>query len=299
MLKSQFLYLLTLSILVSAGCELYPQNEFEEDYVIESYLVANRKLPQVRISKTVPIDSLYDFSDVAVVSANMEIRLLDESGDIEETFDYGIQSEGIYVTGSTHKVLPRRTYQLHVTFQDAPNEIQARTVVPGQFQTLGTTVDSIDYQAPEQIIYNTTRSYYPNRQSYFIFSLEALQPEPGTLTPFYADLLNNDDTDLSDFYSNSSGIINEENYEENEDNTLTLRVPWIAVAFYGDNYVIANAIDDNMYDFYRTQDVQGGGSTLPPGEFQNVIYNVEGGIGVFGSMASDTVRVYIRRNEDQ
>ncbi|MDZ7690737.1 MAG: DUF4249 family protein [Balneolaceae bacterium] len=298
MIKSSIPAFVILLLLSAAGCELYPQDEFEEDYVVESYLVANRPLPQIRISKTTPIDSMYDFTDAAVTSAEVEVRLLDENGNADETFEYGIQSTGVYVTGSSHRVLPRRRYELYVTFRDAPDEIRAQTFVPGQFGSVGNTVDSIAYQDPAQIVINTSRSYYPNRQSFFIFSVVALQPEPGTLTPFYADQLNNEDTELSNFYTNSSGIINEQNYEENENNTLTLRVPWLAVAFYGDTYIIANAIDDNMYDFYRTQDVQGGGSTLPPGEFQNVIYNVEGGIGVFGSMASDTVRVYIRRNEN-
>ncbi len=53
----------------------------------------------------------------------------------------------------------------------------------------------------------------------------------------------------------------------------------------------------NMYDFYRSRDIQGGGSTLSPGEFQNVIYNIDGGIGVFGSMASDTVLVTVLKGQ--
>jgi len=48
-----------------------------------------------------------------------------------------------------------------------------------------------------------------------------------------------------------------------------------------------------MYDFLRSQSVQTGGSTLSPGEIQNIDYNVEGGIGIFGSMASDTIAVNI------
>jgi hypothetical protein len=67
------------------------------------------------------------------------------------------------------------------------------------------------------------------------------------------------------------------------------------VAFYEDNLIVANTIDDNVYDFIRSQETQLGGSTLSPGEIQNVIYNIEGGIGVFGALASDTVQVYIKR----
>lgn len=294
-------HLKTISIafvcVILMGCELYPQDEFEEDYVVESYLVANRTLPQVRISKTVPVDQEYNYRDAAVNDANVEVRLMDQSGEeVEQQFQYGRQSDGVYVTNSPHKVLPQREYQLHVTFSNSDKEVLGSTLVPGEFTSENMSGDTVRYQDPEQVTINTTRSFYPGRQSFFIFTVEALEPEEEDLTPFYADQVDND-AEVNDFYSNSSGIINEENYEENEDGTLTLRLPWLAVAFYEENYIIASAIDDNMYDFYRTQDVQGGGSTLPPGELQNVIYNLEGGIGVFGSMASDTVRVFFSRNQ--
>lgn len=295
---AKFASLASLIILLFVGgCELYPQDEFEEDYVVESYLVANRTLPQVRISKTVPVDERYNFTDAAVNDANIEVRLLDESGEgIEQRFPFRRQSAGIYVAIGPHKVLPEREYQLHVAFSNSDKEITGTTFVPGDFITQ-TEVDSILYQDPQQVTISTTKSFYPGRQSFFIFTVEALKPVPDDLTPFYADQVNNQDTEIANFYTNSSGIVNEENYDVNDDGTSTLRLPWLAVAFYKENYIIASAIDDNMYDFYRSQDVQTGGSTLPPGELQNVIYNLEGGIGVFGSLASDTVEVYIKRNE--
>lgn len=49
-----------------------------------------------------------------------------------------------------------------------------------------------------------------------------------------------------------------------------------------------------MYDFVRSESVQLGGSTLSPGEIQNVITHVEGGLGIFGSLASDTIQTYIK-----
>lgn len=93
----------------------------------------------------------------------------------------------------------------------------------------------------------------------------------------------------------SSGIINDRNYQHNTDGNTQLRVPWLAVAFYDNNDVIVNAIDDNMYHFLRSQDVQTGDNDIAPGEMQNIRYNVTGGIGIFGSMSSDTNRVFIKR----
>ncbi|MDX1636828.1 MAG: DUF4249 family protein [Balneolaceae bacterium] len=296
----KYLTPIPMLLFLFAGCELYPQDEFEEDYVVEAYLVANRQLPQVRLSTTAPAEAKYQFSDVAIDDADVEVRLLDEDdGSIERRFPYVRRSIGVYVTNIRHEVLPTREYQLSVRFSNTEDSLTATTFVPGEFGAQGATADSIAYQDPAQIVINTSRSFYPSRQAFFIFSVDAIDPQPEKLTPFYNDQVNEQDEDIRSFYTNSSGIVNEENYEFNDDGTITLRVPWLAVAFYEDNFIIANAIDDNMYDFYRTQDVQGGGSTLPPGEFQNIIYNVEGGIGVFGSLASDTVRVFVKRNSQE
>ncbi|MEX0929546.1 MAG: hypothetical protein WDZ53_09085, partial [Balneolales bacterium] len=108
------------------------------------------------------------------------------------------------------------------------------------------------------------------------------------LTPFWQ----NAENDQNSFEIINSGIINQENYViENE--ALVLRYPWIGIAYYGPNEINTYAIDDNVYDFYRSQSVQLGGSTLSPGEIPNIIYNVDGGIGLFGGMAGAGVRIFI------
>ena len=59
----------------------------------------------------------------------------------------------------------------------------------------------------------------------------------------------------------------------------------IAVAFYGDALVGTAAVDDALYDFMRYQGVQTNGSTLSPGEIPNVLDHINGGRGIFSSMA--------------
>lgn len=289
--------ILAIAIAGLAGCDLYPQDEFEESYVVEAYLVADRDLPQVRVTRTVPIDREYSVEAAAVDNAEVQIRLLDPSGSPERTYFYMGGELGIYLPENPEPVLPLRSYELHVTISGTGDIIRSTTTVPGAFTTVGSVVDSIAYQDPAQVIINTTPTRYPGRdQAFFIFNVNVINPSHENLTPFYADLVNEQDENIRDYYKNSSGIINEDNYNRNPDGTLTLRLPWLAVAFYEDNYIVANAIDDNTYDFVRTQEVQNGPSTLPPGEYQNVIYHVEGGIGIFGSLSSDTVRVFVERN---
>ena len=90
---------------------------------------------------------------------------------------------------------------------------------------------------------------------------------------------------------------NEDNYDVNPDGTLTIRYPWLGITFYGPNRLIANALDDNLYDFIRSQSVQQGGSTFAPGEIPNPLARVNGAHGVFGSYARVSFDLFVIRPE--
>jgi len=293
----RLLILFSLAFCLFSGCNPYKQDSYQKYYVVESYLVANYQLPRVRLSTTEQIQQKYDFQNAAVSNAQVEIRKLNPDSSVAQTYPYQQTKPGIYNATAQDTVQPKQLYQLHVTTPDN-HLITATTYVPGNFKTVNRSElkASYTYQGQDQIqIKTTTSSYITNRQSYYIFTVNAVQPDSNRLTPFYRDLVINQNNDIQNYYINSSGIINEDNYDRNPDGTISLNVPWLAIAFYGHNVVIANAIDDNMYDFLRTQSVQTGGSNLSPGEIQNIRYNVNGGIGIFGSMASDTNSVLITR----
>ena len=292
-MKQLFAILTALAVL--SGCELYEQDEYQEYYVVESYLIANGNLQQVRLSTTNPIDETYQFEDNAVSGATVKIQRLNPDSSIAEEYTYQQQQPGIYTPVNNITVRAAQLYQLYATTPNG-DEISATTYVPGNFEIVNELEPGYVYQGEQQVELTTTpSSYITNRQTYFIFTINALDPTPNNLTPFYADQVDDDETDIEEYYVNSSGIVNEGNFDQNSDGTITLRLPWLAVAFYGTNNIIVNAIDDNLYDFLRSHDTQSGGSTLSPGEIQNIRYNVEGGIGIFGSMASDTIGTFIAR----
>jgi len=143
-----------------------------------------------------------------------------------------------------------------------------------------------------------TRSRVPGRdQTYFIFVTEALDAREEQLTPFAKALFEDQDGEITieELRINGAPILNEGNYDANADGTLTIKVPWLAIIFYGPNRLIANAIDDNLYDFIRSQSVQQGGSTFAPGEIPNVLERIEGARGVFGSYARIQQELFVRR----
>ncbi|PAU93314.1 hypothetical protein CK503_12900 [Aliifodinibius salipaludis] len=287
--------ILTFLVILS-GCELYEQDEYQEYYVVESYLVANDTLQQVRLSTTNPIDETYRFEDNTVSGATVEIQRLHSDSSVAEQYQYQEQRPGIYTPVDNITIQDEQLYRLQVTTQNG-DEISSTTYVPGDFETVNELESSYVYQGEQQVELTTTpSSYITDRQTYFVFTINALDTSLNNLTPFYADQVDDDETDIEEYYVNSSGIVNEGNFDQNPDNgNITLRLPWLAVAFYGSNNIIVNTIDDNLYDFLRSHDTQSGGTTLSPGEIQNIRYNVNGGIGIFGSMASDTSSTFITR----
>lgn len=289
---------LLIILTVSVSCELYEQDSYKEYYVVESYLIANNELPEVLLSTTSPIEEEYNFEDVAVSGAEIEIRLLNPDSAAIDTFSYHQYKNGVYRPSTSAIVQDESLYQLHVTTESG-EIITSTTFVPGDFDTTDDLRESYVYQSDEQVELTTTPSAYPGRQTYYIFTVNVVNPDPANLTPFYMDAVEDENNEAQDYYINSSGIINQGNYEQDQNGNITLKLPWLAVAFYGSNDIVTNTIDDNMYDFLRSQDVQTGGSTLSPGEIQNIQYNVNGGIGIFGSMASDTSRVLINRPDNQ
>ncbi|SMO75993.1 DUF4249 family protein [Fodinibius sediminis] len=293
----RILFLAMVSVTLLYGCELYQQDRYKEYYVVESYLVAHNSLPEVLLSKTVPLEEEYSYKDAAIDNAEVEVRWLNADSTIRRRYPYTFSKDGIYAPVQSATVREKQLYQLLVTLPSG-DSIEAKTFVPGDFKTVNRDElsDRYVYQGDEQIEITTTPSgYITDRQTYYVFTIVAEETDSTNLTPFYADLVEEQDNSIENFYINSSGIINEGNYERNSDNNISLKVPWISFSFYGHNAVVANAIDDNMYDFLRSQSVQTGGTSLSPGEIQNIRYNINGGIGIFGSLASDTNRFQILR----
>lgn len=284
------------------GCDL-SEESFEPQVVVEGFLIAGETLPAIRLSETTPIEEGFVFEDQAIRDA--EVRITMTTGDEEEVYDLVEDANfpGNYIHplfDPAPRVVPGARYRLEARLPGrpdllAPDEVvRAETVVPGLLSVVRPPPDTVRYNVltPGPAI-DVALSSEPDRQSVFIFTVTALEPESYDLTPTLADLLENSDADPADFVDSASPILNEDNYDRNEDGTLRIRVPWLAIAYYGPNLFVANALDDAVYDYLRSRDAQFNPTTLSPGEIQRVLSNVENGVGVFGSLARASVEVFI------
>lgn len=292
--------ILIASIFYLISCDSYDQDDYREFVVVEGYVTAGERLPEILVSSTLPADSEYSFENSALSNATVLVSLLDENGEPEVGFEYAenIDRPGeYYPLVQSYRVEPLRTYRLDVQFNDRPEEIRATTTVPDQVEVINDIPESVVYQSENQLeIVLDELQQTSDGQNVFVFNTISLDPAVENLTPFYLSVVEDDeDIDISEYVRNSSGLINEGNFDPLPDGTVLLRFPWIGVAFYGENLVVTLSVDKNLADVIRSQEVQLGGSTLSPGEIPNLLYSVEGGIGVFGSMTADTIRTSFSR----
>jgi len=289
-----FKNLVTLATLalVFVSCDTYKQDDFVEQYVIEAFLTSGEPFPPILLSKTLPLNQPYIFEDAAISNARVRVLLQAQDGGIEQEFLFTeSENAGIYTAvDESALVLPGRRYHLRIDqLRHENEEIKATTFVPGALSVIGTNADTLAYQGALQFEITFDQGFYPGRQNVYVATSLALDPENYSLTPFWAG----QDGEEGEYIRVSSGLVNEGNYELNEDGSLTLKYPWIGIAYFGPNELSVFAVDTNIFDYIRTVNIQGGGSTLSPGQIENVLWNVDGGIGVFGSRSGVSSIVYI------
>ena len=285
---------------VWSGCDAAGPPEFEEEIVVEGYLEAGQPIGYVTVSRTLPVNQAYDPALQGVSGAEVRIELLENGGDgVEASWDLFAPdaSSGRYRTREAVDVLPLRTYRLVVRVPGA-GTLTSETTVPALFRFVDMEERTFVYDTGEAPLFEITEPFYPGRQSIFLITTVALEPDSMNLTPF-ADGL---DDDLEVLRENVSPPLNGENFDRTPDGGMRIRYPWIGLNFYGLNEMRIQAIDDNVFDFVRSNSVQQGGeggSTLAPGEIPNVLDHMDGGRGLFGSFASASVRFQVLPNPDR
>jgi hypothetical protein len=292
MFRTPSTVLLALLGALLLGCDT-TATQPESQIVVESYLQAQAPLPTVRLSRTVGVDEPYTPAEDAVRGAEVVVERLGPDSTVVEATRYSERDSvpGLYAADDPPLVRPQATYRLRVrTGDDAP--VTATTTVPDAITVVGSSNDTTTYQSARQPAFTIEPPRrLTERQNVYTFTASSLLDFERTpdsvlaaaLTPFYADGFDAEDDSLASLRVTSSGLLNEGNFTRNADGTITVRLPWIAVAFYGPNEVAVNVVDDNFYDLLRSQQAQQGG--FSPGEIPNVLEDVEGGTGIFGSYA--------------
>ena len=288
MYRFVIIYLLLL-LFFAASCEVYTQDRFEEEYFVEAFMVAGEAFGGVGLSKTAAFDEEYSKSESQVGGAEGTIFKLDQDGNRIKAYVLYESSAGSYLPEEILIPRPRRSYELDMVTEDQ-HIIRAWTTIPDTFRVAKIVRDSVIYRSDEQVQVKLTRSWFPGRQNIFIFDTQALAPDSYHMTPYY---YTDDESNRTARRRIRSRITTEGNFEQNHDGTMILNYPWLEISWFGPSQITIHAIDDNVYDYYRSQYVQSRDVSLGPGQIENVISNVEGGRGLLGGLASVSFTIYV------
>ncbi|MEM1044297.1 MAG: DUF4249 family protein [Bacteroidota bacterium] len=319
------LALLTLAL---AGCDGTVDDDFTPQLVVSAFLGTAEPLPDVRLSQTSPLLAVLDTAALGVDGAEVSITLLAPDGSDEETYPYALAGPGRYSPVGADTVRELRTYRLDVTGPGG-EQLTAQTTVPPDYDLVNPAPDDRDVG---EVIYGLglgpeveiTRSSTDDRLAAFVGSVRALAPDdfeeveidgetryrslnlpdrfrPVSLFQRFLDCEEDDEgrlvceeDPLQDFVvTGTSPVLNEASYVTLPNGNILVRVPFLAFGYLGPQDMTLVSLDPAFQAFLQTQAIQGGGSTLSPGEIPNVTSNVEGGLGVFGSFSAETVQTTI------
>lgn len=291
---------LVLALALLTGCDTLGTSELRREVVVEAYLVAGDPLGDVRLTRTVSLEEAYDPEALGITEADVRIEMLSEDGLVEEEIRLAVVEgePGVYRADPAPTVEPLRTYRLAVDVPETGERLSSVTVVPDTIRTLQVNRDTVVYRSTDPLIFTVSAPNYPGRQNVFILTTDALEPVVENLTPFARNSFEDGDASLTSLSQSVSPLLNEENFDVAPGGGRRVQYPWLALNFIGRNRVTLQSLDDNLYDFVRSQSVQQGGSTLPPGEIPNVLENVDGGRGVFGSYARTSFEVVVLGGEE-
>lgn len=270
--------------------------------VVDALLVNDRPLPPILLSRTIRPDRRYDDADTAVRGAAVAVVVAgaDTVRYVEEPF-----LPGTYVPEAADApvVLPETLYELAVDAGQG-ERLHAATVTPSPI----TIAEWVLLDAAGQNVVRNLRTFgeFADEEEIFAAPENQLVYQQGTLegrlvapraagtqvaissldldADFVLDLPFLDDEDLAELRRTGSS-------PALALDTDTVSLPWFAVFWEGRHVLRVLLLDRNAYDLIRTSPVDAGftaGGNAGDG-FERPIFHVEGGIGLFGSAATDSI----------
>jgi hypothetical protein len=314
MKKCLILGLLACSLVLSS-CILDPvksESKRNTELFLQGFLSANGPVTNVKLRKTIPPDQYYDFMPLGgyavsgayvVVTENSNQHVLAETSSgtygnaslvarpgvtyvIEVTFPAGHEFAGRRLTASTTvPTIPQATVTINPFYIARGAQITGRTLTGLEFPRELAYPDSFGFTS-EKEPFKLTWSNAAAPAGYFIAATADDTTGTGLLREReYSDWKDGDFSDPMRRQGTRAG-----GYYVMPDSTQTSAF-WLLFNYKGWYDVAVVACDKPYWDYMLTVFNDAGmGADSDAG----VVLNVRGGLGVFCSYASDTIRTYVQ-----
>jgi hypothetical protein len=262
------------SCLLGTGCSTTPTEslgDFNETLYVEGFLRAGNAVDSVFVGSTMPLFDVYDRDASAISDAVVRIEV---EGVVHPLTP--IASKLGYYQSSTLEIEAGKTYRL--TVESSLGVATAETTVPfppaaisaSDVLTIGGDPYQIDWVGDTQGGYVTTRKTQAQGEAVPI-ELQFGGRRPGGL---------GGTIDTTGFGAIRDSIALADQWRYLESTTTTINAGQFS--FYGTYAFLVYAIDGNYADFLVS-------SNQDPEILDEPRFQVEGGIGIFASMAADSV----------
>jgi hypothetical protein len=267
-------YIVFISLLILmgfSGCSepTYPSS-YSDQIVVQGYLVANQAIDSIIVRRTARLEEYVSGSNLAIIGATVVIS----GNGIIDTLIGMPANAGYYTSVRVPRniIKPKETYALFVQTPDG-RTVTSVTTIPDTFHIIGkeTFPRTLHYRQGIYAIDWTSSNTYSD----YITAVTSV--DTSIIDPIPSDFGNREDnTNKPDRTSYGFNYIDKTHTE----------IPWFTFNYYGETALTIEAIDKNYYDFIRQVNV--GGTDI-----REVKYNVNGGLGVFGSAAMDSLHVLL------
>ncbi len=260
--------------------------------VVDAVLLVNHRFPIVRVTETSAVNEPYSADASAIVGATVHVE-----GGGERIAYFDTETPGVYRNrNGTARVLAETTYTLTVEAPDG-RVARAETRTPAPFRVdswlilddTGSTVED------ELASFSDGQVYIENELVYGEGLLEARFERPD-VPAFQVGIRSLDpDSELVtplDEFGDEDDFDREGSSPALEGLGGSVRLPWFAIFYAGRHLIRINALDRNWYDLIRSVPELNGGAGFGQTQGDGVerpIFHVDGGIGLFGSAAVDSI----------
>jgi hypothetical protein len=264
--------------------------------VVDATLVVDRPLPDLFVRLTVNPSEPYSRERAAVRDAAVVVR-----GDgLVSRYRSDPDSAGRYLPPDpAPDVVPGTLYELEV--RTADQIVRATTVTPPRLHLAETVLLDAQTLQPQRRLRRFDAAgggayAAPENQIEYRAGILELRLEPMDAVAYQVALFNLEE--------DSQFLIDEDFLEADDAADFDrqgaspvasapdgrIRVPWAAIAFAGRHLLRVYAVDQNWFDYARSVDNEGSGfGGLLGDDFERPLFRVEGGIGLFGSAAADSL----------
>ena len=275
--------------------------------VVDALLIVGRPLPDLFLHETVAPGKRYTREAAAVSGAAVEVL----QGDLVFSYSADPDSAGRYLPPAERPaVMPTTEY--HLVVRSDGRELRATTRTPAPFQIREVVLLDEEtqevrrhlktFQEGSDVVFTA-----PENQVTYLDGLLEARFDPIDVSGYQAGIFS---IDPGSERVLEADFLDEEDYADLEPQGSSpafvapdgrLRLPWFVVAFAGRTILRIYALDKNWFDFVRSSPENEGGNfgNLAGDNFDRPLFRTEGGLGLFGSAAVDSLGfVVLPRPED-